>query len=204
MCVSGRVRDKGSPARPYGSWRGSRVFVIASGPSLTQEDARLTEGKGRVIAVNNSITIAPHADMLYAGDTQWWLHNESLWRKFTGLRATSSIESATRNDLMFVPRGTDDGVSMGGNSGHQAVSLAYLLGAVEIVLLGFDMMADGARNHWHEDHKKITNPSRSLYKGWRVAMHDLVVSLAAKGVSVVNATRRTALEVPRIRIEDLQ
>ena len=209
MCLPGRVRDEGDPANPYGSWRGSRVFIVASGPSLTEEDARTTEGKGRTIAVNTSVTIAPHADMLYAGDAQWWMHNEPLWQTFRRIRVTSSKPAALKYDLTFVPRDGERGlsrygVSTGGNSGHQAMCAAYLMGAAEIVLIGFDMMADGLKNHWHNDHVRSTNPTRSLYGRWRFNIENLAVSLSAKGVRVLNASRRTALSIERISLEDLR
>ena len=89
-------------------------------------------------------------------------------------------------------------VSGGGNSGHEAVSLAYHLGAAEIVLVGFDMIAgDDGRQHYHGDHKQLTNPGPNLYKQWVRNMHELAASIEARGVPVMNATARSALTLPR-------
>jgi hypothetical protein len=84
-------------------------------------------------------------------------------------------------------------IHFGGNSGYQAVNLAFLRGARRIVLLGYDMGAgeDGA-SHWHGDHPGGLNRSLPFHV-WREAFPQLAADLATEGVRVINASRRTAL-----------
>jgi hypothetical protein len=87
----------------------------------------------------------------------------------------------------------------GGNSGYQAVNLAFLFGAAKIVLLGFDMKGG---SHWHGDHPGALNrgvPTRAFAKAFPALADDL----KSEGVEVLNATRDTALECfPKIDLED--
>lgn len=95
-----------------------------------------------------------------------------------------------------------DRIHTGGNSGFQAINLAFLFGARRIVLLGFDM-SDEAGIHWHGAHLNgLHNPNRDNFKRWRKALGELAVDLELEGVEVVNASRETALECfKRTRIE---
>lgn len=96
------------------------------------------------------------------------------------------------------------GVCTGGNSGYQAVNLAYLLGASRIVMLGFDMTGEGNRNHWHLDHAggSMTNPTPNLYREWVQMFGRLARDLKAEGVELLNASRRTAIgSVCRVVLE---
>jgi hypothetical protein len=46
----------------------------------------------------------------------------------------------------------------GFNTGHQALNLAVLMGAVEIILLGYDLsVGTGGRLNWHNYHKQFTD-----------------------------------------------
>jgi hypothetical protein len=95
-----------------------------------------------------------------------------------------------------------DKIHFGGNSGYQAINLAYLFGAVKIVLLGFDMQKASGMVHWHGNHPAAINrdcPVRSFLKNFSALAQDL----NAEGVEVINATRDTALECfTRTRLED--
>lgn len=53
-------------------FKGERVFCLASGPSLTQEVVDKVRGKGRVIAVNSSVYLAPWADAMFFTDSGWF------------------------------------------------------------------------------------------------------------------------------------
>lgn len=83
-------------------------------------------------------------------------------------------------------------VNSGGNSGYQAVNLAYGLGAERIVLLGFDMQKTGGRSHWHGDHEGGL-PNLGRLDHWAARFVALGADLRAAGVPVVNCTRQTAI-----------
>lgn len=95
-----------------------------------------------------------------------------------------------------------DKVHFGANSGYQAINLAYLFGAVRIVLLGFDMQMTAGKSHWHGDHPGELNrdcPVRSFAKNFPALASDL----SGAGVEVINATRETALDCfPIKKLED--
>lgn len=97
------------------------------------------------------------------------------------------------------------GVATYGNSGWQAVNLAYLMGARRICLIGFDMKARDGVNHFHGNHRgaDLTNPSPRLYQKWIDGFalgHRLLTEV---GVELVNCSRETALTIPRKRLEDV-
>jgi hypothetical protein len=86
-----------------------------------------------------------------------------------------------------------DKIHYGSNSGYQAVNLAYVFGAVKVVLLGFDMQRTGGLTHWHGNHPAAINrdlPVKEFLKKFPALARDL----EAEGVEVINATRETALE----------
>lgn len=97
------------------------------------------------------------------------------------------------------------GVATCGNSGYQAVNLAYLMGASRICLLGFDMKDKDGVNHFHGNHRggTLTNPNKGLYKQWIACFEKMHELLAAEGVELVNCSRETALKIPRKRLEDV-
>lgn len=53
-------------------WPGETLAILASGPSLTQEQATLCRGRLRVIAINDSYLLAPWADLHYFCDAKWY------------------------------------------------------------------------------------------------------------------------------------
>ena len=73
------VRPPGNPITPWENdyWTpevlfpGDTVFVVASGPSLTQQIADSLRGR-RVITVNSSAYLTPWADVLYFTDSGWF------------------------------------------------------------------------------------------------------------------------------------
>ena len=80
----------------------------------------------------------------------------------------------------------------GGNSGYQAMNLAFNAGAKRIVLLGFDMQRTGDKAHWFGNHPgsmQVPSP----YADWLKKFEPLAADLTAQGVEVFNCTRETAL-----------
>ena len=132
-------------------WRGERVIVAAPGPSLTQEVADRCKGI-RTIVVQDAWRLMPWADVLYGCDAKWWdVHNGCP--DFAGEKwsthddgTNSKLDVARKYGVSLVAGKAADGFSLnstvihyGSNSGHQAVNLAILMGAVRVVLVGFDM-----------------------------------------------------------------
>jgi len=91
----------------------------------------------------------------------------------------------------------------GSNSGYQAINLAFILGAGEIILLGYDMQKTGGKQHFFGDHPNGPMKVDSDYNGWLGNFEKLASDLAGKGVEVINCTRQTALTCfKRMSLED--
>lgn len=191
-----------------------RALIIATGPSLTQSDVDEAWLLDRyVIAVNDAYKLAPWADALYACDYEWWEHHKDnvprgmvcyTWsdraaREF-GL---NHIEGRSTLDVGVHFSTAPGWIVTGGNSGFQAINLAYLLGARDIVLLGFDMGHDKSdKSHFFGDHPPSLYKA-SPYRDWIKHFNAAAPEIAAAGVRIVNASRRTALDCfPRCTISE--
>jgi hypothetical protein len=176
------------------------AVVIASGPSLTQEqvDAALRSGHF-TIAVNGAYKIAPTADVLYAGDMLFWkTQMAEIKRVFKGKLVTQDNGSAQRWGIQRV-RGTNrdgfgkDVIHLGGNSGFQGVNLAYVWGYTRIILLGFDLrLGSKGERHFHADwpHPMVQNQVfEEWLKKWDRASRDI----RAFGIEILNCTPGSAL-----------
>ena len=86
-----------------------------------------------------------------------------------------------------------DCIHFGGNSGYQAINLAYLMGASTVTLLGYDMGNTNGLSHWHGDHPGHLKKQLPINL-WLSKFPALADDLKAEGVRVINASRVTALE----------
>lgn len=188
---------------------GPTWIVVASGPSLTHEDAQLLRGCGaKILAINLAVEKVPFAHALYASDPPFWQEYHRRLRWFRGERLSIGQVSAYGVRQLETRGGppTRDAIYLGGltdrNSGLQGVSLAYTRGARTIALLGHDgqFAADG-RRHCHEDHRSPLGNAGAV-KNWPDAYTRLYDYLTADGVRLINCTRTTAHTWPRVRLED--
>lgn len=129
------------------------VFVIlATGPSLSQDDVDYVRGKAHVIAVSDAYTIAPWADCLVSNDHKWWVcHPRALQfagRKFCYEQVQGVEQIKGRHNFRY-----------GLNSGLRACQVAYdVFGATRILLLGFDLHSrNGAHFFGPHAHPKLKN-----------------------------------------------
>jgi len=202
-------------------WAGHGVVIVASGPSLVEEDCRLLRieqagGRCKVAVVNDAWRLCPWADLLYACDHDWWNHHIAAVRAgFAGECWTQDRQAAERHGLRRVLGWTDYAkaigvarpecdarwelstdaryIGFGGNSGFQALNLAVHFGAARIVLLGFDMglAADGKRHFFGEHPDRLRRDSP--YPRFIEAFDNAAPVLAALEIDVINASPRTAL-----------
>lgn len=183
-------------------WPGSTIVCLGAGPSLTPQDVDLCRGRGPVIAINGSYTMAPWAEVLYACDNKWW-----LWHKgaptFPGLKFALDARARQWPGVTVLRNTGDSGLELdptglrtGRNSGYQAINLAVHLGATRVILLGYDMQGD----HWHKPHP---DGSRPPFLICLKHFASLVAPLQAAGVEILNCTRRTALTAfPCVALDD--
>lgn len=184
-------------------WVGESVAILASGPSLRHAPLQEIDESGcRVIVVNNSWQLAPWADLLYACDMHWWdryfpevdaRFSGQLWTQEAGAvwkyPRISYIRSIALPGLSRRP----GVIHQGGNSGYQAIGLAYQTGAKRIFLFGFDMHG----SHWHGEHEKSVSGHLTVqldFENWIPQFSALASDLKAEGVEVVDCTPGSALE----------
>lgn len=174
---------------------------------MTQADADAVRGRGTVVAINNTIKLAPWADIHYACDAKWWRHyrrdpefapilqgfaGERICLRAPGIDAPEGVTALSYGNGEGLGR---DVLNTGSNSGYQAINLAYLRGARRIVLLGYDMQATGGRNHWHPDHPaRMGNFGATMASLCAPKFSPLAQDLHREGVRVINCSRQTALQ----------
>ena len=187
------------------------AVIIASGPSLTQPqvDAALASGH-TTIAVNGAYKIAPTADWLYAGDMMFWkTYIADIKRVFKGKLVTQDNGSSQRWGIQRV-RGTNrdglgkDVIHLNGNSGVQALNLAFLWGYRRIVLLGFDMkLGPNKERHFHADHPHPCVQNQ-VFGEWLHKLEKVARDLRAEKCEVLNCTPGSALTLfPMPKWEDV-
>lgn len=174
-------------------------YILAGGPSLAGFDCERLRGHGFVIAVNNSLRLAPWADLLYFADCCWLLdgHLDEV-RSFAGVKLTREPACLDYHvpDLKLIDRAAycalsnDPRALAGLDSGANAVNLAYLLGFRQIVLMGFDMRPNG---HWHKGHTN-PQPAKMFERDYRPSMVRMLGALAERRVTVLLASPGSALE----------
>lgn len=174
-------------------------IVIASGPSAGIVDVERARG-WPCIAVNDGYRLNLDADALYAADARWWRHHhEAVDATFRGERWTCDAGIARALNLKHIEFSRQAGLSRTpgvvriggpiGNSGAQAINLAYLWGARRLLLVGFDMAEQG---HFFGDHPKGLNVS-TPWESVRAGMATMAAELAAEGVEVINVSPLTAI-----------
>lgn len=188
----------------FPNWAGCRVAIIAGGPSLTEEQcAQVATWWAQtptncVIAINTSFRRALFADMIYACDTKWWdTYYDEVIRTVVAetLLFTQDKPAAQKYGLGYIASAAARGLSrkpglihQGMSSGFQAINLAFLAGARNFVLLGYDCKG----THWHGDHPpglKSTLP----HARWIEHFAALARDLRDEGVRVVNCSPDTAI-----------
>lgn len=188
-------------------WSNKPVAIVASGPSLCDEDLLLVR-KWReadllkVIVINDNWRVLHNADVLYAADHRWWTtYYEQASSRFLGQLWTCDDRVADYWPRIHYIRpvvgsglpDTRDYITVGSTSTAQALQLAYIWGARKIALLGVDCkLGHNGRKHWFGDHPPGLD-ERPPIQRWVEEFSILAKELAASEVSVTNCSRDTAL-----------
>ena len=205
------------------------MVILGGGPSLTRADVeyvrqRHAEGQCKAIVINDGYRLALWADVLYAADIDWYAYHaqprpendQTPWTVFAGPKY--SIErnkgvgdkyhkrfpeiEVLRNTGMHGLEKDPTAVRAGMNSGHQAINLAYHLGATRILLLGYDCKRTGGESHWF-GHHPLNIRRESPYESFVNLFTLSAPEFAKAGLAIVNCSRETALECfPLASIED--
>lgn len=148
-----------TPARGWSVppiWRGERVFIVAGGPSVAT--APVTKIRGRIIAVKHAALLLPTADVLFWAGRSWHKEFQAVLERHVGpYKIKRTIDDDVPHGILQIDRAqnpvalSNDPQFLGGYcAGGSALNLAFLLGASEIVLVGFDF---GGR-HWFSNHPR--------------------------------------------------
>ena len=182
------------------TWQSEPCHILGGGPSL--DIGR--EYKGRIIAINAAILDRPDADVAFLSDTRFlkWGKNLDAVRDFKGLKFMRCSKEAYDNaglpdiGLTFLLRArkgqyiSNDPQRLAGLcSGGSAINLAYLLGAGEIFLHGFDMRFIGGKANYHDRHQ--VKVQENIYAVYRRAIEKMATQIT---VPVYNCTRGSALK----------
>lgn len=180
-------------------------LLVASGPSAgTIEFGPILDHPARppIVCVNDGYRLCRGADATYAADPKWWaIHAEGCREAQIGELWTQDGNAAQRHGLHHIKLERGPGLShkpdtirsggMIGNSGAQAINLAFLWGARRLLLIGFDMRDKGPR-HFFGDHPKplLQNCNYSTFVHH---MGPMASDLYAAGVEVINCSPQSAL-----------
>ena len=188
-------------ARPvkHPDWAGRTAVVIANGPSLTREQVQAAgEADILAVAVNTAYRMVPWAPVFYAGDFLFWkVHAARMRVNQMACLWTCDATAAEHFGLNRWKGANDVGlgekmIHMNGNSGAQAINLAYLFGARKIVLLGFTMREIDGKKHFHGDHEAPL-VQKQLFAEWLHKMEFVARDAKRLGVDIVNCDPLSAM-----------
>ncbi len=183
----------------FPDWSGRCVHVLGGGPSVAGFDVSLVSGD-IVIACNNAgLDIMPEADCILVMDARWLQWNaDRLGENRSPLKVYTQKPPRFEppQGWTFIARNDTDPLShsleslSGACSGAKAINLAYLLGASEIILHGFEMKPVG---NYHDDHKVETH-AHLFESKFIPSILDMVSAIDGR-CRVVNATPDSALKL---------
>lgn len=180
-------------------WDGATAFIIAGGPSVTQEMIDKLRGR-KVLAINSSWESAPWADYLFFGDMRWYLQNKKIETEFPGkILSVDQIPQpsrALRLRRVTTPGlcASPDSVMINRTSLTAAINILVHLGVKKIPMIGADgkTSSDG-RTHHHQPHKW---PQRSnCWDQQRSDLEGIVASVKAAGVEAFNCNPDSAFRM---------
>lgn len=173
-----------------------------------------------VIGINVAFMIGNWIDMVFFGDTQFYLKWQDELQEFDGLVVSGSnatkkypwIKTLMR-DSKHISGISDNprAVSWNQNSGAAAISIAANAGAKRIFLLGFDMkLNDNGDQHFHGIYRQSAG---NLKKASKVAYHNprldkvklpferhlagfpaIAQDALARGIEIINVNPDSAIE----------
>lgn len=193
--------------------------MIASGPSTSADQIRrMIEARYRglvsLFAVSDAYRLlGDNLDFMYSCDPPWWdLHAAHLKnRPFE--QFTQSPEACKKyNWLQYTAGrggqglGTDPAghIHFGGNSGYQAINVAYLMGFRLLILVGFDMRVQGKLTHFFGDHpgKLQRNSSYSSFIPQFREIKKGIDGGAYDGLRILNSSLDSALDAfPKVSLQ---
>lgn len=179
-------------------WPGSRIFVLCGGSSLREQRPLVSSLPHPIIAVKEGVHLRPDADVAFFAGERPDLVAPNILRNYYG----PTIVVRGKGHRVFPPtskrvgretdhrRWSDDPTTVAGyDAGTSAINLAMHFGAVEIVLLGYDMQ--GGRWFHNELHHFNPFPKESDFLTHLSVLPDLAKDAERKGVRIINTSPTT-------------
>lgn len=178
------------------------VVIVGQGPSVVPSEVRSICKIFPTIAIKDTYAEAPEAQVIYACDRSWWFNR---WKTDEALRNHKADKvvldyqklDTKVPDLKWLKCAGNQGfcfqeghVCHGRNSGHQALNLAVNMGAMKIILIGYDMKRIGGRAHYHDRHVKVPD---AVFDTFYEAMINSYKQLVERGIRVVNTSLESRL-----------
>lgn len=202
------------------NWGDRPVAIVGGGPSLQGFDFHRLQDRFRVLTVNASAFDVPFATAGFSIDRKaaryWWqrLKAEVSFPFYLAMPEPILVEfdGPPPPSMVFLRRvqGTSftahpGWISTGGTSGFGALHLAFLKGARQITLFGFDYRPS-ARGQWHHNEAHYNfRQTQALndWAQWARNFDHVAPVLKEAGVEVINASPDSAITAfPRVSINE--
>lgn len=184
-------------------WIGERCFILCGGSTLKAQRHLVPQLQGRIIAVKQSVLLRPDADVMFVSGKDDPAVCKNLFPKFKGqyLIARSAYvgmppytKTLCRTKQAY--RLSHDSTHLAGlDGGTSAINLAYLFGATEIVMLGYDMR--GGRWFNGELPHHLPFPPQEHFDRHLDAIKGIAKDLTEAGVKVWNCS-------PKSKVRDFE
>lgn len=184
------------------AWGAETAVIVGGGPShVAIEPDRYRPF--RLIAVNSACrhvrSVATERDILYFADNSWADRFEGLIRDWPGIVVTSNRNTKARLGSLVNRLDFDAVMShmqampdyVGASSGHTAACLAAMMGASQIVLIGFEGGYVNGRSHGHTDY--VQHDEHAFRERFLPGWTGLAPAFRRLSVKVWNATPQSAV-----------
>lgn len=190
----------------FTEFQGKDVVIIGGGRSLKEFDFLRLEGFAS-IGINDAYKLGPDiVRVCFFSDLAWWYKNQDGLKNFHeagGIVVTHNptVTHETPPEWLCCMTRLKDGLSReaigyGNGSGPSSINLALLLGAKNVLLLGFDgKESPDNRNHWYDEVQSHPNPDvyRKFNDGFRKVAEQL--ELVYPGTEVLILSEDTSLDM---------
>lgn len=180
-------------------WPGERCLIIAGGESVKGQEALIKAFQGRVIAVKQSVALRPDADVMFiAGKDDgkvcapfFDMHRGKYLIARGNYKGVPSRVKVLGRTLIASHLSDDPHEVAGLDAGTSSINLAYLFGASEIVLLGYDMTGGRWLNGKYPHH--LPFPPKEHFRLHMEALAPIAKALTDRGIKVFNCSPISAV-----------
>lgn len=175
-------------------WAGERCFIICGGESVKAQEPLIPKLKGRIIAIKQSVALRPDADVMFIAGKDDGRVCRKFFPMFSGryiIARGHYADVPEQTKVLSRPKAHDrlshDPTHLAGlDAGTSAINLAYLFGANEIVMLGFDMCGGRWLTGRYKHH--LPKPPQSHFDRHTVCVTAMAPDLEKAGVKVWNCS----------------